>query len=811
MPCGPGLTTWIGMAPRFPFRRWLALAGLVLALAVGVMASSEHAAIHEPSPARSAALPPAFHRVFAAITPGTLRLEGQVIDVERQPVAGATVTLAGNRVSHTEADGSFAFEQLAPGDYALAAEYADAYTEQDTALDDTSEPVMLTLRRGPSLVVHVLDAIDRKPIAGATISTLDRTAVTDARGDARLRCLDFGAERIAITALGYASQRISVASLDPAETMERTIILDLGAAVSGLVLDRDGKPIAEADVELRVAGDLWSERATTDAAGRWAMPLVGPGKHAINASSSLHLESSLVFDHDGVTERSDLVLKLETGARITGIVVDERGVPVEGAQIGSGAGSAIADASGRFAITAVPEGKHEVFAVGKRGASSSTHVTLAAGGHAEIRLVLITSSIAGIVVDQRGEPVEDVLVFAMRPDHQSYLAYSDEQGRFDLEGVRPGSYDVTAERRSDDTRELEVKLHVKHGDRSVRIVMPDLGTVSGRVMLAGQPVPYFGFLLAPEPDASHGDPVAVRSRDGRFRQRHVGPGTWSVVIVGPGFERRAINGIRVAPGQHLELGDILVSRGRTVTGQVTDSRGAVIGGASVRMYRHRLDDEGGLAGLGSESWIVRTDAGGHYRIEGVPVDVSGMMIDARHDRRGIALERPLGDTDRHDLVLIATGSIDGTIANLRRGIRSVTARNLAEGTSWDARVDAGGSFHLEHLPPGDYQIRVDNTPVPPVGATVVAGRRSALAIDLPAVAITVAIQVRGGCSYLSLTSHASRFSEQLAFESCRNDEPVEIDGLAPGAYELCIETTRCSQLVVSPSPHRQLITVESAP
>ena len=676
------------MARRFPFLRWLALSALVTVIALGVAPGSDRAAPPRAAKPRSAALPPELKRAMAAIAPGTLRLEGQVSDAAHQPVAGAKVTLAGSRIARTEADGSFAFDHLTPGDYALAAEHAEACTEESVKLDATSEPVMLTLRRGPSLVVHVLDAVGRTPLAGATVETLDRSAATDHRGIAWLRCLDFGTERISITAPGHAPQRISVSSLDPAETLERTILLDRGAAVHGTVLDRDGKPIAEAEVELRAAGDLWIERATTDASGAWTMPLVGPGRHAVSASSNLHLESSIVFDHDGAKERRGLVLRLDLGGQVTGIVVDDHGAPVEGVQIGGAAGSATTDVRGRFEITAVPAGEHELFAVGKRGAAHGKRVTITAGGRAEVRLVLITSSIAGLVVDERGEPVEDVLVFATRSEGQSYLAYSDARGRFDLEGVLPGDYEVTAERRGDDVRELEVKLRVESGDRAVRIVMPDLGAISGRVTLAGQPVPYFGYVLAPAPDAAHADPVAVRSRDGRFGHRHVGPGTWTLVLVGPGFARHQLAGVRIAPGQHLALGDIAVSRGRTITGRVSDANGAVTG-ASVRLFHHRPDDEG-LAGLNNHSFTARTDASGHYRIEGVPTTVTDLMVDARHDARGIALERPLGAADRQDLVLTATGAIAGTITGFPSRVRGVTARSLADGTRRDASVDAAG-------------------------------------------------------------------------------------------------------------------------
>src|SRR6185369_11269690 len=54
---------------------------------------------------------------------GTLRLEGQVVDQDDKPVAGAIVTLSSNppRTTKSEDDGGFAFETLVARPYTLTA------------------------------------------------------------------------------------------------------------------------------------------------------------------------------------------------------------------------------------------------------------------------------------------------------------------------------------------------------------------------------------------------------------------------------------------------------------------------------------------------------------------------------------------------------------------------------------------------------------------------------------------------------------------------------------------------------------------
>ena len=88
---------------------------------------------------------------------GALRLEGQVIDEHQQPVAGAQVTLFTREPKRATAedDGTFVFENLAPGPYKVRA-YKDAQSSDlvRTRLSETSEPVTLRMHLGATLVIH---------------------------------------------------------------------------------------------------------------------------------------------------------------------------------------------------------------------------------------------------------------------------------------------------------------------------------------------------------------------------------------------------------------------------------------------------------------------------------------------------------------------------------------------------------------------------------------------------------------------------------------------------------------------------------
>jgi hypothetical protein len=80
-------------------------------------------------------------------TTGTLRLDGQVIDANDAPFAGATITLSPTaRTTTSEADGSFAFDGLGSRSYKLSARTPDGHTGAATVtLTATSDPVIIRL------------------------------------------------------------------------------------------------------------------------------------------------------------------------------------------------------------------------------------------------------------------------------------------------------------------------------------------------------------------------------------------------------------------------------------------------------------------------------------------------------------------------------------------------------------------------------------------------------------------------------------------------------------------------------------------
>jgi hypothetical protein len=163
-------------------------------------------------------------------------------------------------------------------------------------------------------------------------------------------------------------------------TLERTVAFGRAAPVSGIVVDGSGVPVPNASIG-RGRGGVWSDSINADAEGKWTVATLGAGRHAVHASSDIHIAMlDMPFETDGIHPTTGVVVRVQLGAQISGIVVDPNGKPVVGVRVRAVGGSDETKADGRFLIQGVREGEHEVRARSEIGAASDVTVTVAPGG-----------------------------------------------------------------------------------------------------------------------------------------------------------------------------------------------------------------------------------------------------------------------------------------------------------------------------------------------------------------------------------------------------------------------------------------------
>jgi uncharacterized GH25 family protein len=489
---------------------------------------------------------------------GELHLTGVVQDEQGQPIAGATVTLNRQRTVTSGGDGSFAFDGLAAGSYEVMAEKGPLYGEDSLPLSDSADPMKLIVRAGPSLELRVSDHAGT-PVLGAKATTQQHNdAYTDREGKVTFRGMDFGGDSVDVVAPGYASEHVRPdLGDDPRRTVVQKVVLQPTAPIGGLVVDQDGKPVPDARVSVSVSAHGWSDTATTDAKGHWQLLGFGAGKLLLSATTDNHVAMpEPLVPFDGVTPKLDLVVHVERGATIGGIVVDPAGKPVEGAHVVAAHNSTDTDATGHFSVAGVEPGAQTVEASTDTLGTPVQNIDVPRGGHVDVRIVMVESSISGTVTNGSGDPVPGAAVMASNST-TSMFDHTDDVGHFDFKGVAPGDYELKAMRRSESQSDVTgIKVH--SGDRQVALVIPDASTITGRVVMGGQPVDYFGVRVMVNSDNEHyfGIPDPVRADDGRFTHGDLRPGTFTVTIVGPSFQRKEIPNVTLVEGQGVDLGDI---------------------------------------------------------------------------------------------------------------------------------------------------------------------------------------------------------------------------------------------------------------
>ena len=303
------------------------------------------------------------------------RIAGSVIDESKNPIVGAKVaaTIANQNFrceveAVSDAAGRFALEALADGQYFLQATcdgFSESHQQQVAA---GSEEIVLELRVQGSAVGVVVDEETGAPITEFALSVQQQykgrgpielaqnVRYSDSSGRFEVKNLDPGHYTLEGVAAGYAPSLSGEFEVTRGQvTSGVRIEMNKGGRVTGLVVDRTGKPIRNALVSLRENGtkdnqvlEIFSQMGArgsglpkfrTKEDGRFTLDLVVPETYQV----SVRHNQFAGLQRDDVTVRKDETidvgeLVMLRGARISGRAFDLDGLPLVGATITAIAG-----------------------------------------------------------------------------------------------------------------------------------------------------------------------------------------------------------------------------------------------------------------------------------------------------------------------------------------------------------------------------------------------------------------------------------------------------------------------------------------
>ncbi|MEC9477423.1 MAG: carboxypeptidase-like regulatory domain-containing protein [Planctomycetota bacterium] len=241
-----------------------------------------------------------------------------------------------------------------------------------------------------------------------------------------------------------------------------SLVMKIGGALSGIVIDEAGAPIEGAVVAVRdewlgeVNPESLPNKSYSDGAGQWYISSLPDGDHTIICS----VPGYLIIERSGIVvaegrNTANIELQMVKGAALSGQVTSTDGQPIEGARVvaidtsdGLRKLSRSTDLTGYFHFDNL--GRYPI------------DLVIEKSGYAEVRLfeqpvdqeqlVIVRleglGGIRGSVRDEAGKPLR---AFSVSPriiegDREvtrvPSRTFQSEEGRYDFDGLQPGTYNV---------------------------------------------------------------------------------------------------------------------------------------------------------------------------------------------------------------------------------------------------------------------------------------------------------------------------------------------------------------------------------
>ena len=692
---------------------------------------------------------------------GGVEITGTVSDVTGGPVAHAQVTAeqgwwGGEFVPVVESDDAGKFSLwVSPGDLELEASAEGYAPGSDYGKAPGSFEILLTPES--SLSGTVVDAKSGQPVAGVSVSVSEHESgfffgdgdirdITDDQGKFHVDRIQPGRFlAVARSAGGYGrSEGTTLVGLG--QHVDGVIVkLHPGFQVSGKIVLPDKSTCKQGRVELTDSHADRSASTIDEPDGSVHADGVLPGDYSVDVSC----DGYLVHDHyaNVVVKDKDVAglrWEVDAGATIRGRVVTKSGAPVDEARVSArNVGGAAREkvgragdrttADGHFVITGVRAGTvkldvgHDLYNAPKDG----WKVEVTPGAVIERELVVEDGgSIKGVVVDAQGKPVAAVHVSAMSLLERFWgdSVRTNSDGGFQLDGLRPGEYRITAHRgfwddnlkkpgSTDDDKQGERATVTAGKPASVKLVVESQsGVIKGVVTdPSGKPVSDAFVSVARESDAAgaRGSSVSstrwswdekpvVSSVDGKFSVAKLSPGKYTL--------RAYRKGGGEAIAEHVAVGGTAKLQIRA-----TGSISGVVHGGSGKLDDLSITLADEKNGFSRNETFFRTD--GRFAIRDLPQGSFTLTAQTAGGKKQVAVELGEGQTKTVDVTLDELVTIAGRVVELgtnkpvagmrmmaslgKRGGSFVFRPNADEETNTS---DTDGRFTIENAPRGSVTI-----------------------------------------------------------------------------------------------------------
>ncbi len=499
------------------------------------------------------------------------------------------------------------------------------------------------------------------------------------------------------------------------------------AAVSGQVVDTDGRGIANA----RVRGG--GSSTLSDETGAFELKDLVEGQNTWISASHRDYSGGEAQQTSAPAHGIEIVLSAR--AQLAGRVVDSRTrEPVtrfEAAWLERRRQEVsgwerqqlilFVNEDGAFYTDAAPSGDVTIYVEAKGYAEAFKQIAAAPGeltDDIEIRMQP-ANTVEGIVETETGEPVADALIFKGNVPHawerqHASIARSMGDGAFRVESLDPGDNQLTA------YHPLYAHGTGTVANGFVRIVMQSGGILEGVITLNGEPPRRAGLSY----NTSHGDEQGAVQGDGAYRMTSVPPGPLTVraFVEDP----LAASGDGAGSWRNMERQAIIEAGKVTQLDFPFEAGSAVVQGLITVNGAPATEGHVTVESINGESRHARVDANGMYEVKRVAEGNAEVRASAHVDGTVLAGEQQIsiaeGQVHIVNLDLKPMPSAVGRIANIPDGWTagvllvapevdiaavvqnpSVNADSLMDMVERQDTADESGAFRIGNVQPGEYQ------------------------------------------------------------------------------------------------------------
>lgn len=609
------------------------------------------------------------------------------------------------------------------------------YSDDDTVNPVANVPGTVTLVKNAGNLVWTITKTGTSDHSGTTVMLTDGTnsytGSTSNDGSLLISGIAPGTYNATITSSGFVTKTVDGIQMEAGRntTMDSLSLVANGGNISGTVSINGLEDLSGILITATDDSGSYSYVAATDKEGAYLFSNIYPGVYTLGFSKAGYdtITREGVSSVAGQTTTIDLSSSefiRSTGA-VAGFVslkgqtsaVGTR-VEIKGVSSITTTYSATVDSNGMFEITGVEPGNYYLVAT-KDGfiPNQPVLVTVEKGKVFSVDSIVLVNervTVKGSIVLDGSASHEGVAVLLSNKDSNggSPSTTTNERGEYTFSDVAPGTYRVIASRdgfATETTDYFDIEASV---DRTIDVVTLKVATrsITGRVQLEERTQHSGVLITATNVDRTSLVYSAISNADGNFTLAGMDAGRYDIAFSCQGFLSITEYSVDVVKGSSLALGSVNLelARGR-IEGYVklegrTDHSGTKV------LLVGRKDRTDGVAYTDSYGFYSLNVPSGNYPMG---LSFSHEDFESGEDVRTITVLT--GSTYGIDSVPVLTATavpvISGTV-DVKGTDDNGDVNVSIQGTDYTMITHSDGKFQFEHVPIGNYTLKLsrENSP-----------------------------------------------------------------------------------------------------